>query len=80
MAVEDRANRAFQWRQPGYYVINQRTNLAVSGPHPDQYAADAEKAMRDARWPGTPDVLRVLVVAPGSASLASPNKRKDADA
>lgn len=47
----EQAQRAYPQGVPGWYAVNQRTNLAVSGPHPRRDAAERYIAEMDREYP-----------------------------
>jgi hypothetical protein len=59
---EARANRAWNNGDPGFYVVNGKTQIAVAGPYSDERAAAAEAHRRDIAWPDDPNKLKVYEV------------------
>ena len=47
---DSRSVKAYQGRQPGWYLVNQATGLAVAGPFAQQLTATKIKAAAERRW------------------------------
>jgi len=61
MAEYKRTSDAYRRREPGWYTVNRRTDIAVYGP---ASAEDCERHRRNvnADWPTEPDDLLVVNV------------------
>jgi hypothetical protein len=60
--VSSRSERAYRSGDPGWYVINRDTRIAVGGPFRDQLTASRLKQGIDDRWAHVPAGRDVLVL------------------
>jgi hypothetical protein len=65
MHVERHAQRRYILDEPGFYVVNPKTDIAVAGPYDEAEQARGDANRRNATLPAAPDPLVVVQLAQG---------------